>query len=586
MGRICVAVAVLAWASVANAVLPSPTPENTPQTRGAPREGLEWELFDQNGNYIHRDAGVFLQPGPGCSFSQVTLQTPYRYANGQQITCSGFTPGPTSTPASTATATPVPAATATANSCQASANTCGPTATFTPTATSTATWTATPSATPTSTFTITPTATPTFTPTATATTLVCPAGQYFCTEPGNFVLTCCGITPSATSTPTATATTSATFTPTSTPTATATTSATFTPTATPTSTPTTVICPAGQYVCQVTAEPEVYTCCGLTPSATSTPTSTPSNTATATPTATPSNTAATSTPTQTPTATAACSLTDYFCLAGRAGGQPANCGLNNSDGCAFTSTSGATKGIDTFGTIFSVDEKNGQVGVGNVTPNFDATNTLVLGTSGTASELIEGYGTALFFPILAFQRAQGSRASPTAILSGNVLGIVEAGGHNTSTFKDAAVQIRAQASEGWSTTANGSEWRFGTTLNTTTAYENRFVITNSGHLDAFVNADTNPSIANNDCGTTVQGTVANSTDFVGTVTVGTLIPATCRVTFKNAFVNTPKCFPNPQTTTAVAMLAVPSTTTVTFQPIGGGTFISGEVFDYFCVGRQ
>lgn len=99
----------------------------------------------------------------------------------------------------------------------------------------------------------------------------------------------------------------------------------------------------------------------------------------------------------------------------------------------------------------------------------------------------------------------------------------------------------------------------------------------SGHI---ISTGTAPTVANNDCGTTSQGTVsAGSTDFKGSFTVGTLTVTSCAVTFAGTFGTAPTCFTQDDTN----ILGVKTTTTTTKMTTTSTTSMSGDVVNYICV---
>lgn len=90
---------------------------------------------------------------------------------------------------------------------------------------------------------------------------------------------------------------------------------------------------------------------------------------------------------------------------------------------------------------------------------------------------------------------------------------------------------------------------------------------------------TAPTVANNDCGTTVQGTVAaNSTDLLGTMTVGTLAVTSCAMTFNKTHAVAPICFCQDDT----SVLAVKCTATTTKLTVVASTSASSDVVAYWC----
>lgn len=93
---------------------------------------------------------------------------------------------------------------------------------------------------------------------------------------------------------------------------------------------------------------------------------------------------------------------------------------------------------------------------------------------------------------------------------------------------------------------------------------------------------TAPTVANNDCGTTSQGTiVAGSTDVSGTTTVGSLTVTSCAVTFNTAFNAAPNCIcMDDSNVLAVRCVATASKLTITSL-----TSMSGDNVTWFCPGN-
>lgn len=81
-----------------------------------------------------------------------------------------------------------------------------------------------------------------------------------------------------------------------------------------------------------------------------------------------------------------------------------------------------------------------------------------------------------------FRRAQGTVSSPTAVASGQGLGSLSFRGHTGSGFAGSKGLITCAATENWSTTANGTNFVFMTTANTTTNLTTRLTIGNTGIL--------------------------------------------------------------------------------------------------------
>lgn len=82
-----------------------------------------------------------------------------------------------------------------------------------------------------------------------------------------------------------------------------------------------------------------------------------------------------------------------------------------------------------------------------------------------------------------FTRASnGTTASPTAIINGQVVGNYNFTGHNGTDFTQAAVAMRCLADEDWTTGGNGASLTFRTTTNGNTSANQKMVIKNNGNV--------------------------------------------------------------------------------------------------------
>lgn len=107
-------------------------------------------------------------------------------------------------------------------------------------------------------------------------------------------------------------------------------------------------------------------------------------------------------------------------------------------------------------------------------------------------------------------------------------------------------------------------------------------LTQNSHF--ITTAITAPTVANNDCGTTSQGTiVAKSSDNSGTVTVGTLAVTSCAVTFATAWTNAPNCIVIDDTSILTVRPGTISTTKLT---INSTTSMSGDNVTWICNGNE
>lgn len=107
---------------------------------------------------------------------------------------------------------------------------------------------------------------------------------------------------------------------------------------------------------------------------------------------------------------------------------------------------------------------DGKVGVGTTTPIYDLE---VANDGGRAATVTTSYNnTAGTSANYIGRRARGSKASPTAVQTGDVIGSVSARGYGTTGFAPGATaNVRFEAGENWTDTANGSYTTFFTTVN-------------------------------------------------------------------------------------------------------------------------
>lgn len=122
-----------------------------------------------------------------------------------------------------------------------------------------------------------------------------------------------------------------------------------------------------------------------------------------------------------------------------------------------------------------------RLGVGTSTPIYDFE---LANDGGRAAAVATSYnsvaGTSANF---IGRRARGTKASPTAILTGDVIGNFSARGYGTTGFAaGATANMRFEAAENWTDTANGSNTTFFTTLNGGTAATEKMRLTGVGAL--------------------------------------------------------------------------------------------------------
>ncbi len=137
----------------------------------------------------------------------------------------------------------------------------------------------------------------------------------------------------------------------------------------------------------------------------------------------------------------------------------------------------------------------GNVGIGTTAPDSKLTissNTATL-PSGAAtlriaeadtvqtSAVIDAFATNGLFN---FRRADTTAASPSAVQSGENLGVFGAAGYGTSAYSGTRARVGFFADETWTNTANGTSIRFSTTLNgaATAGGTERMRIDNAGNV--------------------------------------------------------------------------------------------------------
>lgn len=130
--------------------------------------------------------------------------------------------------------------------------------------------------------------------------------------------------------------------------------------------------------------------------------------------------------------------------------------------------------------VLKVDTTNNRVGVGIATPlvPLDVVGTIrsysTLAGTGIIAQAdgvngalsMEAYGAAAGATIQTF-RSRGTAAAPSAVLSGDILGVFRARAYGTATAE--ASGLRMLATENWTATAHGASLQVRTVANGTTA---------------------------------------------------------------------------------------------------------------------
>ncbi len=143
---------------------------------------------------------------------------------------------------------------------------------------------------------------------------------------------------------------------------------------------------------------------------------------------------------------------------------------------------GGVKGIQ--GSPMSVDDSGNATGlisldiIAAVAAAFTMTRD-----GGQNSIQLTSYGSlAAQIPQLLLRRSRNTLGTPNAVQSGDILGRVGGTGYDTSTFPALAAMIDAIATETWSTTARGADFRFLATAKGGTATGEKGRITGQGNL--------------------------------------------------------------------------------------------------------
>ena len=123
---------------------------------------------------------------------------------------------------------------------------------------------------------------------------------------------------------------------------------------------------------------------------------------------------------------------------------------------------------------------SGNVGIGTSTPLFPLH---ILGTSTTGSIGVDYYANTTTSGGLAFRKARGTAAAPTAVQNGDFLASFSGRGYGATGFSSVGrAALVMQASENWTDTTQGASLIFQTTDNGTVTRRDRMKIDHNGNI--------------------------------------------------------------------------------------------------------
>jgi hypothetical protein len=133
--------------------------------------------------------------------------------------------------------------------------------------------------------------------------------------------------------------------------------------------------------------------------------------------------------------------------------------------------------VDT-NTLF-VDASNNKVGVGTITPEYQLEIVDQQNRGNTAR--ITGYGNNILTPLL-LRKARGTPSAPQAVLAGDLLGGILAGGYKGDDFSANVGMMMVRAETDFSNNLVPTYLSFDTTPTTQTTRLERMRITSSGNV--------------------------------------------------------------------------------------------------------
>lgn len=275
------------------------------------------------------------------------------------------------------------------------------------------------------------------------------------------------------------------------------------------------------------------------------------------------------------------------------------------------SNNGTNVGIGTVNGLRGILDVRGSasistnLGIGTTAPgNLFSLANGIISSNGNATTITSAGGSTDIFAITgnAATGASGIKVSSSGTGYTGTLGSFTLSGNNAGVTGNAIFASTSGASA-TGTTVLISDLGAGNALqvNDSSADGTPFIIDATGNVgigtttslaklaiwgagSALVSKQsTAPTVANNDCGTTAQGTiVTGSSDLSGVATVGTLNVTSCAVTFNGTFNSAPNCLCQDDSN----VLAVRCTATTTKLTITSLTSMSGDNVTWFCPGNS
>ena len=172
-------------------------------------------------------------------------------------------------------------------------------------------------------------------------------------------------------------------------------------------------------------------------------------------------------------------MADYAPVAINIGTGPAG-----SDG--DTTRAAFQKAVNDLAQIwaaFTIDTTSNDIGIGR-SPETNRTLTVadsqeVIADGSNANSIITSYGGVGAFVVRA---ANGTYASPSAILNGENICRIDARGYDDAGFDDGGATIAIKASENWTASAHGSRMVLRTTPNGGVSNVDRVIIDQDGGM--------------------------------------------------------------------------------------------------------